>query len=114
MFVRQVVPQYDGPQDETVPASTVPANTIRWHNAGLMLGRRLRRRPNIKPTLDKRLEFAGVLKDETVAICIVSDLPPGAYKKSSYTYTVNTGVLTDWSKGALIYNKNYVPFVRLV
>ena len=33
------------------------ANTMRWSNAGLMLGRRLRRRPNIKTTFCQRLMF---------------------------------------------------------
>ena len=36
-----------------------PANTRRWLNAGLMLGRRRRRLPNIKPALGQRLVFAG-------------------------------------------------------
>ena len=36
-----------------------PANTRRWINVGLILARRLRRRPNIKTTLDQRLVFAG-------------------------------------------------------
>ena len=37
----------------------VPANTRRWTNAGLLLGQRLRRWPNINPTLVQRLVFAG-------------------------------------------------------
>ena len=35
------------------------ANTRRWTNAGLMLGHRLRRWPNINTTLVRRLVFAG-------------------------------------------------------
>ena len=33
-----------------------PANTIHWPNAGLMLARRLRRRPNINPALGQCIE----------------------------------------------------------
>ena len=32
-----------------------------WFNVGFMLARRLRRRSNIEPTLDKRVVFAGTL-----------------------------------------------------
>ena len=35
-----------------------PANTRHWTNVGLMLGHRLRRRPNINPTLVQCLVFA--------------------------------------------------------
>ena len=34
-------------------ARGVPTNTLRLPNAGLMLGQRLRRWPNIKPTLSE-------------------------------------------------------------
>ena len=37
-----------------------PANTIHWPNAGLMLARRLRRRPNINPALGQYIVFAGI------------------------------------------------------
>ena len=40
--------------------STIPANTIHWPNAGLMLARRLRRRPNINPALDQCIVLAGM------------------------------------------------------
>ena len=36
-----------------------PANTRRWSNVSLLLGRRSRRRANGKPTLVQRLMFAG-------------------------------------------------------
>ena len=38
---------------------SIPANTSSSANVVLMLARRLRRRPNIKTTLDQRLVFAG-------------------------------------------------------
>ena len=38
----------------------IPAYTIHWSNAGLMLARRLRRRPNINPALDQCIVFAGI------------------------------------------------------
>ena len=38
----------------------VPVNTERWSNGGSMLAHRLRRWPNIDPTLGQRLVFAGV------------------------------------------------------
>ena len=41
---------------------------IRWTNVGLMLSHRLRRWPNIKPTLVKRPPFAGILS----LLCILS------------------------------------------
>ena len=36
-----------------------PANTSRSHNVGSMLAHRLRRWPNIEPTLRERIVFAG-------------------------------------------------------
>ena len=42
------------------PRYKLTANTIHWLNAGLMLARRLRRRPNITPALGQRLVFAGI------------------------------------------------------
>ena len=36
---------------------SVPANTIHWHNAGFMLARRHRRRPNITPALGQCIVF---------------------------------------------------------
>ena len=44
------------------------ANTIRWPNVGLLLARRLRRRPNIKPTSVQRILFAGY---KSVVIALV-------------------------------------------
>ena len=38
------------------------ANTTRWHSVGLMLGRRLRRRPNLNPTLGGCVAFAGMIR----------------------------------------------------
>ena len=43
--------------------SRIPANTRHWPNVVLMLAHRLRRRPNIKTALGKRLVFAGILID---------------------------------------------------
>ena len=43
-----------------------PANTRHWPNVVLMLARRLRRRPNIKTTLDERLVFALKLPGEAM------------------------------------------------
>ena len=37
----------------------IPANTTHWNNVGLMLAHRLRRWPNIKPTLFQCVVFAG-------------------------------------------------------
>ena len=42
------------------PRLHLPANTRCSSNAGLMLVHRLRRWPNIKPALDKRIVFAGL------------------------------------------------------
>ena len=39
---------------------TIPASTTHWNNVGLMLGHRLRRWPNIKPTLFQCVVFAGM------------------------------------------------------
>ena len=36
-----------------------PANTRRWSNTGLTLAHYLRRWPNVSPTLDQHLVFAG-------------------------------------------------------
>ena len=47
---------------EIVLVSGTPENTRRQTNVGLMLGHRLRRWPNIKPTLVWRLVFAGTLE----------------------------------------------------
>ena len=38
-----------------LPLPLCVSTTPEWPNVGSMLGRRRRRRPNIKPTLDKRL-----------------------------------------------------------
>ena len=40
-------------------ANNIPSNTIHSTNVGLMLGHRLRRWPNIKPTLGECILFAG-------------------------------------------------------
>ena len=39
---------------------SIPASTIHRANVGLMLGHRLRRWPNIKPTLAQCIVFAGI------------------------------------------------------
>ena len=38
----------------------IPANTRRWTNDGLRLAHRLRRWANLKPSLFKRVVFAGI------------------------------------------------------
>ena len=40
--------------------SSITANTTRWTNVGSMLAHRLRRRPNIEPTLVQRVVLAGM------------------------------------------------------
>ena len=44
----------------TTACNCIPANTKRWHSAGLMLAHRLRRWSNIKPALCQHLVFAGI------------------------------------------------------
>ena len=39
----------------------IPSNTRRWSDVAVMLGRRLRRWPNITATLDQRLAFGGMM-----------------------------------------------------
>ena len=41
-------------------AVNIPVNKTRWHNAGLMLDQRRRRRPSIEPTLLQNLVFSGI------------------------------------------------------
>ena len=41
-------------------ARRIPADTRRWSNVGLTLAHRLRRWPNVSPTLDQHLVFAGI------------------------------------------------------
>ena len=43
----------------------IPANTRRSPNVGLLLAHRLRRWPNINPTLGERLVFAGIFTSLT-------------------------------------------------
>ena len=42
------------------PLATLPAETMPWTDASLMLAHRLRRWTNIKPAFDQRLVFAGL------------------------------------------------------
>ena len=46
---------------KTKSTNCFPANTVHWPNAGLMLARRLRRRPNVNPALGQCIVFAGLL-----------------------------------------------------
>ena len=46
-----------------------PLNTRCWPSAGLMLGQRLRRWPNINPALSQRLGFTGSLTLNVECIC---------------------------------------------
>ena len=46
--------------NESRAQSINPADTRHWPNVGSMLADRLRRRPNIEPTLGQRLVFAGL------------------------------------------------------
>ena len=50
-----------GPTSDTLAhyCETEPANPMSWAKAGLMLGRRRRRWPNIKPTLSRSTAFSG-------------------------------------------------------
>ena len=45
---------------DNVCCAGIPANTVHRPNAGLMLARRLRRRPNINPAFGQCSVFAGI------------------------------------------------------
>ena len=49
----------------SVICSSLPANTIHWPNAGLMLGRRRRRRASINPSLGRCIVLAGLTQGVT-------------------------------------------------
>ena len=53
--------RYQGPGCiATTTAGALPANTRHSPNVGSMAGHRLRRWPNMEPTVDERLVFAGL------------------------------------------------------
>ena len=52
-----------------------PANTTHWNNVGLMLGHRLRRWPNIKPTLFQCVVFAGTWYMDKYHCVITTNIP---------------------------------------
>ena len=60
--------------------SFYPTGTRRWPYVGSVLARRLRRRPNIYPTLCRRLVFAGYVYKCIIQYCFYSY----SYYYSSY------------------------------
>ena len=59
---------------ETINLETSPSTTRRSSNIGTMLAHRLRRWPNIVPTLDERRVFAGIIWQN-----MLYNSPGGAY-----------------------------------
>ena len=67
----------------------LPTNTIHWANVGLILGHRLRRRPNIKPALAQCIVFAG--------------LPQFPHTKWWFDYNIHVYYLTWEHRTCLLY-----------
>ena len=80
--------------------SASPANTIHRPNAGLMLARRLRRRPNINPALGQyiscllgRWQWANIKPALCQHIVFVGISPSPCSEDKLFTLTMMTGVL---------------------
>ena len=84
---------------------SLPANTRRLPNAGLMLGHRLRRWPNIKPEFGDRLVFSGLAPWPAGGIIdqllLVAGFPPledicNSSKRNKRFTTLDSTGMPDW------------------